>query len=212
MQQQTNQLQKRLCLKVILLGDSGVGKTSLLDRYVNNKFSDQYKATIGSDFLTKEITIGNDVISLQIWDTAGQERFRGLGSAFYRGADSCIIVYDVNVKKTFDNIGNWQTEFFTQGAPKDPSSFPLAVIGNKIDLNERAVSPQIIDAWVEKSGSAVTHYEASAKDDINVEKVFRNIIERVVQSYTARSEVSFYSLKTPKTKLAKEMENEGGCC
>ncbi|THU54639.1 hypothetical protein C4D60_Mb10t27270 [Musa balbisiana] len=102
---------RRMLLKVIILGDSGVGKTSLMNQYalitltfvvslyVNKKFSNQYKATIGADFLTKEVQIDDRLFTLQIWDTAGQERFQSLGVAFYRGADCCVLVYDVSEKK-----------------------------------------------------------------------------------------------------------------
>ena len=83
---------KKVLLKVIILGDSGVGKTSLMNQFVNKKFSNQYKATIGADFLTKEVMVDDRLVTMQIWDTAGQERFQSLGVAFYRGADSCVLV------------------------------------------------------------------------------------------------------------------------
>lgn len=82
---------KKVLLKVIILGDSGVGKTSLMNQYVNKKFSNQYKATIGADFLTKEVQVDDRTVTMQIWDTAGQERFQSLGVAFYRGADCCVL-------------------------------------------------------------------------------------------------------------------------
>nr|XP_034927398.1 ras-related protein Rab7-like isoform X1 [Populus alba] len=105
---------RRTLLKVIILGDSGVGKTSLMNQYVNKKFSNQYKATIGADFLTKEVHFEDRLFTLQIWDTAGQERFQSLGVAFYRGADCCVLVYDVNSMKSFDNLNNWREEFLIQ--------------------------------------------------------------------------------------------------
>lgn len=82
---------KKILLKVIVLGDSSVGKTSLMNQYVNRKFSNQYKATIGADFLSKEVTVDDRTVTIQIWDTAGQERFQSLGVAFYRGADCCVL-------------------------------------------------------------------------------------------------------------------------
>merc|ERR1712151_199089 len=85
----------RTLLKVIILGDSGVGKTSLMHQYVSKKFSNQYKATIGADFLTKEVQVDDRLVTMQIWDTAGQERFQSLGVAFYRGADCCVLVFVV---------------------------------------------------------------------------------------------------------------------
>ncbi|XP_061971372.1 ras-related protein Rab7-like [Populus nigra] len=105
---------RRTLLKVIVLGDSGAGKTSLMNQYVHKKFSQQYKATIGADFVTKELQIDDRLVTLQIWDTAGQERFQSLGVAFYRGADCCVLVYDVNVMRSFDTLDNWHEEFLKQ--------------------------------------------------------------------------------------------------
>ena len=102
---------KKVLLKVIILGDSGVGKTSLMNQYVNRKFSNQYKATIGADFLTKDITLDdNRQVTLQIWDTAGQERFRTITSSYYRGAHGIIVVYDVTDQDSFDNVKQWLQE------------------------------------------------------------------------------------------------------
>eukprot|EP01084_Bolivina_argentea_P085713 154932_1 len=95
-------------LKVIVLGDSGVGKTSLMSRWVHKKFDGRYKATIGADFLTKEIPVGDKLVSIQVWDTAGQERFASLGVAFYRGADAVILVYDVSDITSFENLTKWK--------------------------------------------------------------------------------------------------------
>ena len=81
---------------------------------MNKKFSTSYKATIGADFLTKEVTVDDRIVTLQLWDTAGQERFQSLGVAFYRGADCCVLVYDVNSSKSFDTLDSWRDEFLIQ--------------------------------------------------------------------------------------------------
>eukprot|EP01084_Bolivina_argentea_P069460 126384_1 len=91
-------IERTILLKFIILGDSGVGKTAILHKFVNNAFVGQHKATIGADFMTKEVRINNTLIIMQVWDTAGQERFKSLGNAFYRGADACILVYDITQK------------------------------------------------------------------------------------------------------------------
>ncbi|KNA22458.1 hypothetical protein SOVF_033980 [Spinacia oleracea] len=127
---------RRKLLKIIILGDSGVGKTSLMNQFVNKKFSNQYKATIGADFLTKELQFEDRLFTLQIWDTAGQERFQSLGVAFYRGADCCVLTYDVNVMKSFENLNRWREEFLLQASPSDPDNFPFILLGNKIDSFE----------------------------------------------------------------------------
>ena len=121
---------KKVLLKVIILGDSGVGKTSLMNQYVNKKFSNQYKATIGADFLTKEVMVDDRLVTMQIWDTAGQERyvdilcrhlvmfslyrFQSHGVAFYRGADCCVLTYDVTAPNTFKSLDSWRDEFLIQ--------------------------------------------------------------------------------------------------
>ncbi|KAA8541795.1 hypothetical protein F0562_022947 [Nyssa sinensis] len=169
---------------VIILGDSGVGKTSLMNQYVNRKFSNQYKATIGADFLTKEVQFEDRLFTLQIWDTAGQERFQSLGVAFYRGADCCVLVYDVNVMKSFDNLNNWREEFLIQASPSDPENFPFVVLGNKIDVdggNSRVVSEKKARAWCASKGN-IPYFETSAKEGFNVEAAFECIAKNALKN------------------------------
>ena len=171
---------KKVLLKVIILGDSGVGKTSLMNQYVNKKFSNQYKATIGADFLTKEVLVEDRLVTMQIWDTAGQERFQSLGVAFYRGADSCVLVFDVNVAKTFENLDSWRDEFLIQASPRDPDNFPFVVIGNKVDLDQRVVSQKRALAWCQAKGG-IPYFETSAKEGINVEQAFQIIAKNALK-------------------------------
>eukprot|EP00803_Ostreobium_quekettii_P006911 evm.model.scf_4446.1 EVM.evm.TU.scf_4446.1 scf_4446:960-2995(-) len=171
-------------MKVIILGDSGVGKTSLMNQYVHKKFSPQYKATIGADFLSKEIQIDDKLVTLQIWDTAGQERFQSLGVAFYRGADCCVIVYDVNNNKSFDNLDHWKDEFLVQAAPRNKESFPFVVVGNKIDQDNgesRVVSEYKARRWCAVNGN-IPHFETSAKEDINVDAAFMNVAKNALSN------------------------------
>jgi len=172
---------KKVLLKVIILGDSGVGKTSLMNQYVNRKFSNQYKATIGADFLTKEVMVDDRLVTMQIWDTAGQERFQSLGVAFYRGADCCVLVFDVNVAKTFENLDSWRDEFLIQAQPRDPDNFPFVVLGNKIDLeSQRVVSTKRSQAWCQQKGN-IPYFETSAKEAINVEQAFQTIAKNALK-------------------------------
>ncbi|CAL5385647.1 unnamed protein product [Camellia sinensis] len=200
---------RRTLLKVIILGDSG---------YVNKKFSNQYKATIGADFLTKEVQFEDRLFTLQelmlngksadlltllseIWDTAGQERFQSLGVAFYRGADCCVLVYDVNVMKSFDNLNNWREEFLIQASPSDPENFPFVVIGNKIDVdggNNRVVSEKKARAWCASKGN-IPYFETSAKEGINVEEAFQVIAKNALKS---GEEEEINTCRTPLTLQA----------
>eukprot|EP00658_Telonema_sp_P-2_P064319 TRINITY_DN5325_c0_g1_i10.p1 TRINITY_DN5325_c0_g1~~TRINITY_DN5325_c0_g1_i10.p1 ORF type:complete len:203 (-),score=72.95 TRINITY_DN5325_c0_g1_i10:969-1577(-) len=159
---------KKSLLKIIILGDSGVGKTSLMHQYVSKKFDNRYKATIGADFLTKDVEINGQPVSLQIWDTAGQERFQSLGSAFYRGADACILVFDLTQADSFSHLSMWIDEFQLQAGVRD-----CVLIGNKVDLVEkRAVSQKAAVTWCQNKGDNVKYFETSAKDSTGVESAF----------------------------------------
>ncbi|KAL5284466.1 Rab7 family protein [Megaselia abdita] len=170
---------KKSLLKVIILGDSSVGKTSLMNQYVNKRFSTQYKATIGADFLTKEVVVDDRVVTMQIWDTAGQERFQSLGVAFYRGADCCVLVYDVTAPNSFKNLDSWRDEFLIQAGPRDPEHFPFVVLGNKVDLENRQVSTRRAQQWAQ-SKNDIPYYETSAKEGRNVEQAFQTIAKNAL--------------------------------
>ncbi|KAJ3603371.1 hypothetical protein NHX12_031113 [Muraenolepis orangiensis] len=171
---------KKVLLKVIILGDSGVGKTSLMNQYVNKKFSNQYKATIGADFLTKEVMVDDRLVTMQIWDTAGQERFQSLGVAFYRGADCCVLVFDVTAPNTFKTLDSWRDEFLIQASPRDPENFPFVVLGNKIDLENRQVTTKRAQAWCQSKNN-IPYFETSAKEAINVEQAFQTIARNALK-------------------------------
>ncbi|KAI9774772.1 MAG: Rab GTPase ypt7 [Geoglossum umbratile] len=143
---------------------------------VNKKFSASYKATIGADFLTKEVSVDDRLVTMQLWDTAGQERFQSLGVAFYRGADCCVLVYDVNNSKSFDTLDSWRDEFLIQASPRDPESFPFVVLGNKIDVeeNKRMISSKRAMTFCQSKGG-IPYFETSAKEAINVDQAFEVI-------------------------------------
>ena len=110
---------------------------------------------------------------MQLWDTAGQERFQSLGVAFYRGADCCVLVYDVNNSKSFDTLDSWRDEFLIQASPMDPESFPFVVLGNKVDVDEskRMISSKRAAAFCQSKGG-IPYFETSAKEAVNVEQAF----------------------------------------
>lgn len=200
---------KKVLLKVIILGDSGVGKTSLMNQYVNKKFSTQYKATIGADFLTKEVMVDDRLVTMQIWDTAGQERFQSLGVAFYRGADCCILVYDINNAKSFETLDSWRDEFLIQASPRDPENFPFVVLGNKIDMEEskRMVSQKRAMTWCQSKGN-IPYFETSAKEAINVENAFQTIAKSVLQQ---ESDADLYNDFPEPIKIDNDNSRYDGC-
>ncbi|CAH8388492.1 unnamed protein product [Eruca vesicaria subsp. sativa] len=189
---------RRTHLKAIILGDSRVGKTSLVNQYpklfgfldmisshiFGLYFCNQYKSTIGADFFTKEVYYEDRIFTLQIWDTAGEERFQSLGVALYRGADCCVLVYDVNSSKSFEDLNNWKEEFLIQASPSDPDNFPFVVIGNKINVdggNSRVVSEKKARAWCASKGK-FPYYETSVKECSNVEDTFLCITKDAMKS------------------------------
>merc|ERR1719231_1217985 len=123
--------------------------------------------------------VDDRLVTMQIWDTAGQERFQSLGVAFYRGADCCVLVFDVTVAKTFETLDSWRDEFLIQASPRDPENFPFVVLGNKIDLEGRAISQKRAMAWCQTK-NGIPYFETSAKDSTNVEQAFQTIAKNAL--------------------------------
>ncbi|XP_056631641.1 ras-related protein Rab-7a [Diorhabda carinulata] len=202
---------KKTLLKVIILGDSSVGKTSLMNQYVNRKFSNQYKATIGADFLTKELTVDDRTVTMQIWDTAGQERFQSLGVAFYRGADCCVLVFDVTAPNTFKSLDSWRDEFLIQASPREPENFPFVLLGNKVDLEPRAISPKRAQQWCQSKNN-IPFFETSAKEGLNVEQAFMAIAKNALAQQN--STVDLYNEFPDQIKLTntQKTNSNGDSC
>jgi Ras-related protein Rab-7A len=166
-------------LKVVVLGDAGVGKTSLVKQYVEGTFDESYKPTIGADFLTKDITLPKlGQQKLQIWDTAGQERFRSMAKSFYRGADACVLVYDIYDVKTFQNLDMWKKEFLDSlSLDSSAGDFPFVVLGNKadkVDCGDDMVTKSRAEAWC-KAQSNISLFETSALSKQNLNEAFDTI-------------------------------------
>ncbi|KAF0034986.1 hypothetical protein F2P81_012744 [Scophthalmus maximus] len=127
-----------------------------------------------------QCTSGNVEIFTCIWDTAGQERFQSLGVAFYRGADCCVLVFDVTAPNTFKTLDSWRDEFLIQASPRDPENFPFVVLGNKIDLENRQVTTKRAQAWCQSKNN-IPYFETSAKEAINVEQAFQTIARNALK-------------------------------
>ena len=136
-----------MIFKIVLVGDSGVGKTNLLLRYLKNEFNTQTKATVGVEFGNTKVQIDNALIKAQIWDTAGQERYRSITSAYYKGAHGALIVYDITRKDSFDSVEKWLSDLKNNGEEK----MVIMAIGNKCDMvNERVISTEEGEAKANK--------------------------------------------------------------
>ena len=167
-------------LKVVILGDGAVGKSAIMNRFVNNKFDSQSFHTIGVEFLNKDVKVGGESYTLQIWDTAGQERFKSLRTPFYRGSDICLLVYSVDDAQSFYNLETWRKEFLYYADVKDPEHFPFVLLGNKADLPTREVRLGEVESWCISNGS-MPYFETSAKAATNVELAFISSVERLLK-------------------------------
>ncbi|OAD61834.1 Ras-related protein Rab-9A [Eufriesea mexicana] len=170
---QNRNSQRSTLLKVVILGDGGVGKSCLMNRFVSNHFDEHSFHTIGVEFLNKDIEINGEAYTLQIWDTAGQERFKTLRTPFYRGSDICLLTYAVDDITSFKNLALWRSEFLYYADVQEGSTFPFIIVGNKVDVpdSEKQVSTEEAQAWCAKNGDPPL-VETSAKDATNVEAAF----------------------------------------
>jgi len=163
--------------KLVLIGDSGVGKSCLLLRFADDNFTDSYISTIGVDFRFRTVTIDKKTVKLQIWDTAGQERFRTITSAYYRGADGIIMVYDVTSPESFDHVEEWLSEV-DRYANENTAKL---LVGNKADLvDEKQVSEETAQRFAEKLG--IPFLETSAKTATNVDAAFLMMAKELIKN------------------------------
>ena len=203
-----------ILLKLVMIGDSGVGKTNILSRYINNEFSLTSKATVGVEFCSTIVKKNGKLIKLQIWDTAGQERYKSITSAYYKGAKGAFVVYDITRAKTFKNIDRWILELKANGN----EDILIVLIGNKLDL-EKSREVLVDDVKKKAEELKVAYFETSALDGSNIEHAFDVIVEEMFNRF-GKEEIE---KKEGKDKNAKAVnidvndknnndKNKGGCC
>ncbi|MBA0844539.1 hypothetical protein Goarm_005829 [Gossypium armourianum] len=200
--------------KIVLIGDSAVGKSNLLSRFARNEFDNNSKATIGVEFQTQVVEINGKEIKAQIWDTAGQERFRAVTSAYYRGAVGALIVYDITRRSSFDSIKRWLDELSTHC----DTTVARMVVGNKCDLeNIRDVSVEEGKSLAEEED--LFFMETSALESTNVQTAFEVVIREIYNNVSRKalnSEAYKAELSVNRVTLVKDGANtskEGfSCC
>ncbi|KAK9725734.1 hypothetical protein RND81_05G165200 [Saponaria officinalis] len=203
--------------KVVLIGDSAVGKSQLLARFARNEFSVDSKATIGVEFQTKTLVIDQKVVKAQIWDTAGQERYRAVTSAYYRGAVGAMLVYDMTKRQSFDHIARWLEELRGHA----DKNIVMMLIGNKCDLASlRAVPIEDAKEFAEREN--LFFMETSALDSTNVETAFLTVLTEIYRTVSKKTLSANGDLDvTGNASLLKgtqiivpETNNQGkgGCC
>ena len=156
--------------KIIIIGNSNVGKTSIINRFTDKEFKDKHLATLGCDFHMKTIMINEKMIKIQIWDTAGMEKYQSITKSYYRGAQACLIVFDITNRESFESIDNWIENFNKFSNPNIQKI--ILLIGNKCDLGiDRKISYEEAENYSRVNN--LLYYETSAKDDINIHEVFQ---------------------------------------
>lgn len=170
-------INKTCQFKLVLLGESSVGKSSLVLRFVKGQFHEFQESTIGAAFLTQTVQIDDTTVKFEIWDTAGQERYHSLAPMYYRGAQAAIVVYDITNKETFQKAQTWIKELQRQASP----NIVIALAGNKLDLaNKRAVSYEEAKAYADEC--SLLFMETSAKTAANVMDIFTSIAKKLPKS------------------------------
>lgn len=193
-------------MKILLIGDSGVGKSCLLVRFVEDKFSPSFITTIGIDFKIKTVDINGKKIKLQLWDTAGQERFRTITTAYYRGAMGIILVYDVTDERTFANVKQW---FKTVNDHANDDA-QLLLVGNKSDMDTRLVSFEQGESLAKELG--IPFVESSAKDDTNVNEIFFTLARLIQEKINTNSIATNGNGKDNVNIKSKGSDSSSGCC
>ena len=190
--------------KVLLLGDTTVGKTCFLMKYTDKTFQEGHISTIGLDYRLKSMVLKSGKnIKLQIWDTAGQDRFRAITKNYYKGANGIILIYDVTSQKTFDNVKNWVTQIREEAS----QNVIVYLCGNKIDQKEfRVINNEEGIKMAQEFG--FPFYETSAKEGININETFEDLVEKIDSVY---SKLDTKIKKTKKNKLFKG-KNKNNCC
>ena len=165
----------KIFLKAVVIGDGGVGKTSLIIRHVDKKFDESYKPTLGFDISLKTVPLEKSSAELLIWDIGGQAIFKEIRESYLEGSHCCLLVFDLTKKESFNNIENWLNEL-----KRFAGEIPFILIGNKNDLkDERIVSKDEMEAKVKKIG-ALTYYETSAKSGKGVNEAFKKLTEESI--------------------------------
>ena len=184
-----------LILKLVIIGDSGVGKTNILSRYNNNEFSLITQPTVGVEFGNKIIKKENKSIKLQIWDTAGQERYKAITNAFYKGSKGAFVVYDITRKESFINIDKWIGELKTNGS----DDILIVLVGNKTDLEDKR---EVLTEEVEKKAKqyGIAFCETSALNGQNIEHAFDILIEQILKDVDKKKEKENKNNKNNKKK------------
>ena len=191
---------KELLYKILLLGDSSVGKTCFLMRYTDNTYQEIHMSTIGIDNKFKDVELEDGKkVKIQIWDTAGQDRFRSITRNYYKGANGIVLIFDVTNKKSYENVKNWVKQIKEEVS----SRVTIILVANKIDdVNHRIVTKEEGEKIANECG--LMFFECSAKTGENIEHAFNELVKKTVENYSKIGQGG--------EKLKKKKNSKKGCC
>ena len=188
-------------LKVTLIGDAAVGKSSVLLKYIDDTFADSYVCTIGVDFKVKTLDVDGTIVKLQIWDTAGQERFKPITNCYFRGSNGCLAIFDLTNRESFDNIAAWVADYRENSLSESNSK--ILLVGNKADaVDVREVSLEEAEALARSL--QCEYFEVSAKTSVNIRQVFYRLAQIITNSQGKKEEKG--------EVLGAKVAKKTGCC
>ena len=196
-----------ITFKILTIGESGVGKTCVLRRFVEDKFLKNHLATIGIDFKTKTLNINNQEIKLKIWDTAGQERFRNITTQYYKGADGIVLVYDVTDEASYDKIRDWREQILSNTQQED---IGLVLLGNKCDMEPRNVTEEMGKKMAEEL--KVSYFETSALTGQGIKEAFDQLTRDIMKKKGVGESNSEVGVSLNNKNKKKKDKKDGDCC
>ena len=194
--------------QLLIIGDSTVGKTSILSRFANGIFNSNYLATVGLDSFTKDEIIDDKTIRIKIWDTAGQERYKSLTKGFFRNAEGVMLVYDVTNSETYENLKFWLQSIKNNTSP-DMGEIPIILIGNKIDCEDREVKVEEAENFWKEQG--YPYFETSAKTGENIDNTIKYLVKKVINIKEGKKDDENENIKIEKRDINKNNEEAKKC-
>ena len=199
---------EKLSFKIIMIGPANSGKTSIVRRYVDKKFNDDYKVTVGFDYMNKEITIGKKKVNIQLWDTAGTEMFQSLSSSYYRNSCGALVVFDVLDRKSFESLNTW-INYYREHRDHNYEEL-IYLIGNKIDSKDRVISKKEAMDFMEEN-NLKEYYESSAKKGDNIDNIFNNIAKDLIKIYGNNNNNKSVRISLNRPSLQRKKEKKCKC-
>ena len=194
-------------ISIIMVGDTSVGKSTLMKKFISGQFSDSLAPTLGIELYKKEITIDEKQYLYRIWDTCGQERFRSLSKSYFRNSDGIMLLFDLNSQNSFDNLNSWFISIKESGA----EDIPLILVGTKCDLYNN-ITEETISNFVSQNKTIQKYFKCSAKENIGIEEPFIELGKLVVKLILPSRERTNSKIKIKKSKSMEIQQPKKKCC